>query len=181
MKAETEKLLMETKMLQQRTNELEDKAQKELEILAAATSTDNYELNETNGSWKTDMTREQATIIRVWMLSAEMKESTNAIILEDDMLLRTVEKETTELEKTMMGRMHIQCHDDLANGPQGISQEQKTPGYKFKIIKNSRFGWVPFGEIYNWCKESWKTMLTQEIFWSIILNHKNEKGVHSYM
>eukprot|EP00972_Heterocapsa_arctica_P105665 15567335-Heterocapsa_arctica.AAC.1 len=48
--------------------------------------------------------------------------------------------------------------------------------------KNSRFGWVPHGAIFDWLCGVWGAPLTETIFWSIILHTKNDKEhYHSYM
>eukprot|EP00972_Heterocapsa_arctica_P001632 233714-Heterocapsa_arctica.AAC.1 len=57
--------------------------------------------------------------------------------------------EHSETEK----KMHKQCYDALINGQYGNIQETKTPGYKFDVVENSRFGWVPYGAIYHWCQK----------------------------
>eukprot|EP00972_Heterocapsa_arctica_P049446 7278433-Heterocapsa_arctica.AAC.1 len=60
-------------------------------------------------------------------------------------------------------------------------------GYKFDAVENSRFGWVPYGEIFHWCQQQHKQdpkeqgVLTEANFWNMILHTKNvNTGKYSY-
>eukprot|EP00972_Heterocapsa_arctica_P022163 3261012-Heterocapsa_arctica.AAC.1 len=86
--------------------------------------------------------------------------------------------EHTEPEK----QVQKQCYDALIGRYHGQNEERRTPGYMFQVANNSRYGWVPHGAIFNWCKKIWKNALTEHMFWNMILHTKNDKeGYHSYM
>eukprot|EP00972_Heterocapsa_arctica_P096525 14241851-Heterocapsa_arctica.AAC.1 len=58
--------------------------------------------------------------------------------------------------------VQMQCYDALIDGYHGIKAEKKEPGYKFDLANNSRYGWVPHGAIYDWCKNKWGDSLTEK-------------------
>eukprot|EP00972_Heterocapsa_arctica_P093574 13803181-Heterocapsa_arctica.AAC.1 len=65
--------------------------------------------------------------------------------MTDDTLLKKVETEHSEPEK----HIQKQCYDAMINGRHGHNEEKKTPGYMFDAVANSRYGWVPYGAIYQ--------------------------------
>eukprot|EP00972_Heterocapsa_arctica_P114001 16440208-Heterocapsa_arctica.AAC.1 len=52
---------------------------------------------------------------------------------------------------------------------------------KFKMVDNSRFGWVPHTLIFKWLKDMWGDNMTDKVFWNMLLHTKNEKNQHCYM
>eukprot|EP00972_Heterocapsa_arctica_P086826 12798458-Heterocapsa_arctica.AAC.1 len=51
---------------------------------------------------------------------------------------------------------------------------------KFKIVENSRYGWVPHTWIFQWLKDMWGEPMTKEIDWNMLLHTKNENNQHCY-
>eukprot|EP00972_Heterocapsa_arctica_P100343 14798006-Heterocapsa_arctica.AAC.1 len=90
------------------------------------------------------MTTEQELNIRAWVQTFPKNEPAYLIRMEDDTLLKMPETEHTEPEK----QIQKQCCDALINGYHGHNEEKRTPGYRFDVAKNSRYGWAPFGAIY---------------------------------
>eukprot|EP00972_Heterocapsa_arctica_P081190 11964849-Heterocapsa_arctica.AAC.1 len=63
----------------------------------------------------------------------------------------------------------------MIRGYHRLNEERRTPGYMFDVVANSRYGWVPHGAISNWCKKLWKEVLTEQMFWHMILHTKSDK------
>eukprot|EP00972_Heterocapsa_arctica_P075798 11179948-Heterocapsa_arctica.AAC.1 len=52
----------------------------------------------------------------------------------------------------------------------------------FDVVNNSRSRWVPHGAIYHRCNKVWKDVLTEQMFWHMILHTKKDKeGYYGYM
>eukprot|EP00972_Heterocapsa_arctica_P004867 721288-Heterocapsa_arctica.AAC.1 len=76
------------------------------------------------------------------------------IPVEDDTILQKAPMVHSMVE-------NLQCYDALIGGYHGNREENKYPGYKFDLVANSRYGWVPHRTIYNWCKKKWEEALTE--------------------
>jgi hypothetical protein len=65
----------------------------------------------------------------------------------------------------------------------GEAWKENTNFFDPKVYE--RFGWVPHGEIQQWCRRQYrinannKKDMTEELFWNMILYTKN-KGQHAY-
>ncbi len=133
---------------------------------------DIFELNETTGPWVTNMSQDEAIIIKSWI--AEFKEDhiANLYKIPNVDILKVEEKEHTRIEKVM----HRKCLDALSGGRQGKLTEKPTAENKFDIGGKGRFGWVPHGELFHWSKQqqeqnaSEKDAWTEDNFWNMILH-----------
>ncbi len=133
---------------------------------------DTFELNETSGPWVTKMTQDQAIIIRTWISTFEANHTARQYKVQDYGVFKQEEKEHTNIEKAM----HRRCQDAMTDGLQGKIKEKPSKENKFDIAEKGRFGWVPYGDIFHWCKqqhmqetkeeEGW----TEEMFWNMILH-----------
>ncbi len=108
--------------------------------------------------------------ITAWVRTLLPDDPAFKIPVEDDTILQMAPMEHNMVEKLVQK----QCYDALVGGYHGIKEEKKHPGYKFDLAANSRYGWVPHGAIYDWCKKKWAEALTEQIFWNMILHTKND-------
>eukprot|EP00972_Heterocapsa_arctica_P071493 10561658-Heterocapsa_arctica.AAC.1 len=68
---------------------------------------DTFELNEVEGPWVTNMTTDQAIIIRTWLSTFEENHVAKQYKIEDVAVLKMTEQEHTSIEKAM----HRKCLD----------------------------------------------------------------------
>eukprot|EP00972_Heterocapsa_arctica_P116321 16452366-Heterocapsa_arctica.AAC.1 len=141
-KQDTENAAQATEEEQQRIMEDQMKEKNILDIKAHRSS-------ESAAPWLTDLSDQHLGNIATWARKLHFKSPDHSIFgyrVLDDMILTTGEMDHSFMEK----QAHVQCHDALSDGHQGKEKDKKEPGYKFDMISNSRYGWVPHSMIYGW-------------------------------
>eukprot|EP00972_Heterocapsa_arctica_P020348 3002956-Heterocapsa_arctica.AAC.1 len=59
----------------------------------------------------------------------------------------------------MESHAHTQCQEALT---ERYSLAAKDMNVKFRIVENSRYGWVPHTLIFKWLKDMWGDHMTNE-------------------